>query len=542
MEAAITEWTATLVANPSTLQYFLIALLFGCAVAFGPIYMLCYPLTPPLVLGYLIGCILGYPMDGAILGAYIGLIYMGVISVGGTQPSNPMIGTVVAVVVAFKGGLGYEAALAIAVPIGIAFASLRNWVNTLACFFTSRIDKAVYDHKPRRMMMWGVLNIIFKVGFLTLFMFLALVLGIDKMSALMGKLPAWVNAGLAVAGNALPAVGIGLGLMYIAGNGKIFYTVMAFVLFKYLGLNTLVLVVLTVCALTIFTCQKVKNGTLDLSFFKNAETRKNHILTAKDAIAATFRVENMIEWGNNTATKNAEAFILGLYPTMKKLYPNDVDRQMEELSKHDQFINTNYQCLGMLAGPYVAMEEERALGNRNITAETIRAFGSSMQGPIAAIGDPMIQSVYNNIIKSVGISMVLAGSIAGVYVTYFGFVFLKVFLACLLGWAGYKYGGSIIEKLYSSGAASYFTDIAGIVGCVAFGALAGSTVKLSLGLTISGISLQTAMLDAILQGILPLTLTLVCYNVLKKKKLKAIPLICIVFFGGFILGAVGLFA
>lgn len=535
-------WTATLVANPSLLQYFLIALLFGCAVAFGPLYMLCYSLTPPLVLGYVIGVILGHPMDGAILGAYIGLVYMGTISVGGTQPSNPMIGTVVAVVVAFKGGLGYEAALAIAVPIGIAFASLRNWVNTLACFFTSNIDKAVYDHKPRRMMFWAAANMIFKIAFLTLFMFLAFVLGIDKMSSVMGTLPAWVNTGLNVAGNALPAVGIGLGLMYIAGNGKIFYTVIAFVLYSYLGLNTLVLVVITVCALAILTCQKIKNGSLDLSFLKNAETRKNHILTAKDAIAATFRMENMIEWGNNTATKNAEAFMIGLYPTMKKLYPGDVDRQMEELSKHDQFINTNYQFFGLLVGPYVAMEEERALGNQNITPETIKAFGSSMQGPIAAIGDPMVQSVYNSIIKSVGISMVLAGSIAGVYFTYFGFVILKVVLACVLGWAGYKYGGSLIEKLYSSGAAAYFTDIAGIVGCVAFGALAGSTVKLNLGITISEISLQTVMLDAILKGLLPLALTLVCYSVLKKKKIKAIPLLLIVFFGGFLLGAVGICA
>ncbi|MCD8222733.1 MAG: PTS system mannose/fructose/sorbose family transporter subunit IID [Clostridiales bacterium] len=535
-------WTATLVANPSTLQYFLIALLFGCAISFGPIYMLCYSLTPPLVLGYAIGLILGHPMDGAILGAYIGLIYMGVISVGGTQPSNPMIGTVVGVVVAFKGGLGYEAALAIAVPVGIAFASLRNWVNTLACFFTANLDRSVEKRNPGAMWFWGAANMFFKVAIFTIMMFLVMVLGIDQISAAMNNLPAWASTGLNVAGNALPAVGIGLGLVFIGGNGKIFYMIISFILCEYLGLSTLVLVVLAVCVLVIYTYGRIQNGTLDLSFFKNAEVRKNHILTAKDAIKATFITENFIEWGNNTATKNAEAIMLGLSTVMKKLYPGDVNRQMEELEKHTQFINTNYQFLGMLVAPYVAMEEERALGNENITPETIRAFGSSMQGPVAAIGDPMVQSVYNTIIKSVGISMVLAGSIAGVYFTYFGFVIFKVVAAILIGWLGYKYGGALIEKLYSSGAANYFTNIAGIVGCVAFGALAASTVKLNLGLVIADVNLQTTMLDAIMKGILPLALTLCCFGILKKRKMSTVLLLCVVFFGAFALGALGICA
>ena len=535
-------WVATIVENPTIMQYFLIALLFGCACSFGPIYMLCYSLTPPLILGFLIGVILGHPMDGAILGAYIGLVYMGTISVGGTQPANPMIGTVVAVVMAFKGGLGYEAALAVAVPIGIAFASLRNWVNTLACFFSSQIDRACDRHKPKQMYLWGALNMLFKIAFLTIMMFLALWLGVDRMSAVMDQLPAWVSNGLNVAGALLPAVGIALGLKYIGGNGRIFYAIIAFVLCQYLGLSTLVIVLIAICAVVIITRMKVDNGSLNLNVLSQDNIRQKHVLSAKDAIKATFIVENCIEWGNNTATKNAEAFMLGLYPVMKKLYPGDVVKQTEELSKHNQFINTNYQCLGALAAPYVAMEEERALGNENITPETIRAFGSSMQGPVAAIGDPIIQSVYNVIIKSVAISMVLAGSIAGVYFNYFGFVVLKVVLAVLLGWLGYKYGGSFIEKLYSTGAAAYFTNVASIIGCLAFGALASSTISVSLGITISDVSLQTTMLDTILLGLLPLVILLLCFHFLHKNKIKTIPLLCIVFFGAFILGALGILA
>ena len=45
----------------------------------------------PLVAGTLVGCILGAPAEGAIMGATIQLIYLGWMSVGGSQPSDPAL-------------------------------------------------------------------------------------------------------------------------------------------------------------------------------------------------------------------------------------------------------------------------------------------------------------------------------------------------------------------------------------------------------------------------------------------------------------------
>ncbi|MDR3289514.1 MAG: PTS system mannose/fructose/sorbose family transporter subunit IID [Peptococcaceae bacterium] len=524
----------------SSFQFLLISILFGFSTGFVPVYMVCYPLTPPLVLGYLIGLILGQPMQGAVIGASITLVYMGTISVGGTQPANPMIGTVLGTTFALMNGLTYEAALALAVPIGIVFASLRVWGNTGAVFFAQGVSRSVHKRKLGAMWAWSWAGLLYKVLLYTVLMFVVLQFGITAASQVLGNIPKWFNAGLNVAGNALPAVGIALGLKYIADKGRIYFCMLTFILAAQLrGLSTLVCVLVTLAVIVILTYKKIENGEIDIKM--TTASAKKHILSAKDAIFATFMIENILEWVSNSAKKMGEGFLIGIAPTIKKLYPNDEERQCEELEKHDAFLNSNMQFMGALAAPVVAMEEERAMGNPDITPETIASFKASLQGPIAAIGDPLAQGVLNTIIKSIGVSMVVAGSVGGVYFTFFGFMALKIAAAIVLGYLGFKYGSSIVEKFYSGGAAKYFTEMAGVIGCVAFGALGAATIRLGVGkLEVVGVALQTTLFDAILPGILPIALLFICYKLLKSKKVGAISLMAIVFFGTFILGALGI--
>jgi len=54
-----------------------------------------YTLYRPLVAGTLVGLVLGDPVQGAIMGATINLIYLGFISAGGALPGDPALaGTV----------------------------------------------------------------------------------------------------------------------------------------------------------------------------------------------------------------------------------------------------------------------------------------------------------------------------------------------------------------------------------------------------------------------------------------------------------------
>ncbi len=47
--------------------------------------------TRPLIAGLVVGIILGDPLKGAMIGAAINVLYLGFISAGGSQPSDPAL-------------------------------------------------------------------------------------------------------------------------------------------------------------------------------------------------------------------------------------------------------------------------------------------------------------------------------------------------------------------------------------------------------------------------------------------------------------------
>ncbi|MCW1004852.1 PTS sugar transporter subunit IIC, partial [Streptococcus anginosus] len=65
------------------------------------------------------GLVFGNVADAMVITAAIQLIYMGVFSPGGQMPSEPCIAAAIAVPVALLSGMGPEAAVGIAVPVGL---------------------------------------------------------------------------------------------------------------------------------------------------------------------------------------------------------------------------------------------------------------------------------------------------------------------------------------------------------------------------------------------------------------------------------------
>ncbi len=77
-----------------------------------------YDLQKPLVSGVLVGCILGDPVQGAIIGAAIQLPFIAYISAGGAPPTDPGLAGTLGTALAMAAGVKPEAAIAMAVPIG----------------------------------------------------------------------------------------------------------------------------------------------------------------------------------------------------------------------------------------------------------------------------------------------------------------------------------------------------------------------------------------------------------------------------------------
>ena len=104
----------------SILQAVLLGIIYylgNSSIIAGPVGY--YSVYRPLVSGCLTGMFLGDPAQGTMIGATINLMYVGFISAGGALPGDMCLAGILGAALGITGGLDTEAALAIAVPIGL---------------------------------------------------------------------------------------------------------------------------------------------------------------------------------------------------------------------------------------------------------------------------------------------------------------------------------------------------------------------------------------------------------------------------------------
>lgn len=103
----------------------------------------------PLVAGTLVGCILGAPAEGAIMGATIQLIYLGWMSVGGSQPSDPALAGTLATALAIASHLDTGVALTLSVPLGMLGTFVWVGRNTFNVVISHMADKPTREANTR---------------------------------------------------------------------------------------------------------------------------------------------------------------------------------------------------------------------------------------------------------------------------------------------------------------------------------------------------------------------------------------------------------
>lgn len=529
-----------------SMQMLLIAMVYASAQSTRA---LLFPINnaynTPLCLGFLVGVITGRPLEGAILGAQIGMLYLGMIAVGGTIPANQQIAGTVGVSFALLGGLEFEMALAIATAAGIAFSSFSTMVNTISIFFANWSMALVKQCKIKQAWRVGFLAPLSVFLIHTVFMFSVISIGTAAAEAISGAIPDWLNTGMAAAAGTLPAIGLALGLRQIGGRGKIWVYVIAFVLASQLGLSTVSIILLATSLVILQISNEMATGQLDTSAFLDSDNgeKRERILTLRDYMGFSLTALHTENWFRNYATQNGPGWVMASIKPLRKLYPNDEQKVCEEALKHNTYTNTTTQAFGAIMSPLLAMEEERAAGNESVTIESIQNFKAGTMGPVASIGDPLCQGVFNLLFKTIGISLVInSNSLLGPWVNFLGVAAVNYGVNILFTWLGYKYGSDLVSRFFRGGVINSILDKAGIVGCAAFGALAVSTVKLSLGIEFMGINLQTDFFDRIMTGILPMILIIVCWSLLRKNKIKMMSLMMLLFFGALILGCLGILA
>ena len=190
----------------------------------------------PIVVAFFAGIALGDVSLGVACGAVAELSYLGLLTVGGTVPPEPLMAGMMTVVIAHTTGQSAETAIGLSLPFALMAQWLGIFFNTAYVGVAHKCDEYAKkgDDKGFRNIVYGAL--ILRAGAMALLIFLC-------TYALQGPIQQFVNAfpeelihGFSIAGGLLPAIGLGMLLMVTLKGENMPYLFLGFVMATFLDM------------------------------------------------------------------------------------------------------------------------------------------------------------------------------------------------------------------------------------------------------------------------------------------------------------------
>lgn len=236
----------------SVLQAVLLGITYWLAVGNLPFVGL-WSLQRPLVCGLIAGIILGDPVQGAVVGGTINLVYLGFMSAGGSMPADMGLAGVLGTTYAIAGGLDAGTALAIAVPIGVLGTIVWYGRMTLDSIFVHMADD--YIERGEFDKIWRA-NILYPqmmcFAMTVIPCSLAAYFGASYIQGFITILSGTTLTVFQIIGGVMPALGIAITLLYIfKGEARVFLFI-GFVLAVYSGFSLLTLGIISLLTAIVY--------------------------------------------------------------------------------------------------------------------------------------------------------------------------------------------------------------------------------------------------------------------------------------------------
>ncbi|WP_462399131.1 PTS system mannose/fructose/sorbose family transporter subunit IID [Lacticaseibacillus pantheris] len=258
------------------------------------------------------------------------------------------------------------------------------------------------------------------------------------------------------------------------------------------------------------------------------KTNTEHILSKHDLNQIWYR------WGFTHLSSMSYEKIQGpswafsYIPFAKKFYKDDPEGRRRLLVRHSMFYNTEPQTGQLINGIVASLEEQIAMG-KPVSEEMPVNIKATLMGPLAGIGDSIIQGIIVPILLSIAMSLAKGGSIIGplFYIVAYGIIGPTI--SYIAFHSGYRLGVNAIDVIVGENS-KRITDAFNILGVMVVGALAANTIVLK---TIAKIpmggktqSLQT-VLDGIFPALFPLAAVLLSWWLVSSKQMSATKVILI---------------
>jgi PTS system galactosamine-specific IIC component len=209
----------------------------------------------PMVVAFLAGLVLGDVTLGVTAGAVAELAYLGLLTVGGTVPPDPLMAGMMTVVIAHTTGQSAEVALGLALP----FALLAQWVrigfNTAYVWVAHKCDQHASEGDYKGFTKTVLSAMVFKALTIGVEVFLCSYALQTPIQAFVSSFPSWLVHGFEVAGGLLPAVGLGLLLMVIFRADNAPYFFIGFVMATFMNLPNVLPIAITGTAIAFIVYQ-----------------------------------------------------------------------------------------------------------------------------------------------------------------------------------------------------------------------------------------------------------------------------------------------
>lgn len=215
----------------------------------------------PMVNGFIVGLIMGDPVQGTIIGAAINLPYLAFISAGGTVPMDPAFAGVVGTALALATGVSPTVATTLAVPIGLLGTIIWILHMTVDITFVHMADKAAADGDIDKI---NFISIIPPQLFLILISVvptaLAVYFGTGAVQFVVDALSGRPLEVLSLIGGILPALGIAMNLRAMSNKGTLIFFALGFLLTVYSGLPILAVSLFAAILAYVYTDLTLRGG------------------------------------------------------------------------------------------------------------------------------------------------------------------------------------------------------------------------------------------------------------------------------------------
>ncbi len=478
-------------------------------------------LSRPLVLGPLVGLVLGDVTQGVIIGATLELIFMGNIKVGAAIPPDVITGGVLGTAFAIISGKGPAIALAIAVPVSILAEMVISGLFVLRAMLNKKFSQYADEGDFAGIQRLHITSGLLRPLLMGIIIMLALQLGAGAMKSFLDLIPAWVQTGLQVAGNMLPALGFALLMNLMFNKNMAPYFFLGFMLAAYLKLPVIAiggLGVIIALLVTQVAPKPVKDD--DDDFGTNDEPaeliKPNPKLSKRDIRALFFR-SMALEANFNFETWQNTGFAFSIIPVLKKLYSTK-QAMAAALKRHLQFFNTSPYGSTLILGITAAMEEQNS-SDEDLDEESINSVKLGLMGPLAGVFDSLFWGTFKVIAAGVGTSLAIKGNVMGPLLFLLIFNVPHLLLRYKLTFVGYDAGTRFLQNLAKNNVMDRLTKGSSILGLMVVGAMPATLMNISTPLRIgtekSAVGIQ-AILDQVVPAMIPLGLTFLVYYFVKK--------------------------